>query len=420
MAFPPLYPPVLIFSHNQIHKNGDDDKNESEGTDGDGSTSSVPSVLSSLPARLRGPWYSKKKAKQDGNDGEDHLVQVDELQKQLIIEKETSQMLRKKINVCEKEMTEKTISLQALENRLSELQRNLREKVAECKRIEDTNQRLRQQVAGLQLVQKNSHQLSSCWEVRRQEVELDNTKMLGTGAWGYVVEGRFRGQKVAVKCLHSLIQQPHFLQTIRREIDIMAQLRHPHLLLFIAVVLESATGPMIITELLDTSLRHAYEQNQLSLPTTVGVFREVASALNYLHLQGSGIIHRDVSSANVLLERKSAKNWKAKLSDFGSANLIRQSSTVGPGAMVYAAPEVRTTSDQPQTPKLDVYSFGVLMTEVLLCQFPSIEEFQAMLERVKVKWPTMYPVVYSCTRERPVDRPTMALLLYELTLLTNV
>ena len=113
------------------------------------------------------------------------------------------------------------------------------------------------------------------------------------------------------------------------------------------------------------------------------IFCEVASVLNYLHLQDSGIIHRDVSSANVLLEQKSDQLWKAKLSDFGLANLIHQSATVGPGAMVYAAPKVRTANGELRTPKLDVYSFGVLVTEVLLCKFPSIEEFQAMFEALK-------------------------------------
>lgn len=392
------------------------DKNETE-ADGDTSNPSPMASILSLPTRLRVPRYSRKKAKQDEKGVEDDPVlqkQVEELQKQLEIEKATSQMLQKKMSDCEKEVLERTLSMQALQNQLSELQRNLQEKVAECRRIEDINQNLCQQVGQLQSVKKNSHQPSSCWEVSVQEVELDKTQILGTGAWGYVVEGRFRGQKVAVKCLHSLIQQPHFLQTIRREIDIMARLRHPHLLLFIAVAVQTATGPMIITELLDTSLRRAYEQNQLLPSNTVIIFREVASALNYLHLQDSGIIHRDVSSANVLLEWKSDQHWKAKLSDFGSANLIRQSATVGPGAMVYAAPEVRTANGELQTPKLDVYSFGVLVTEVLLCKFPSIEDFQAMLEGLKVKWPTAYPVAYSCTRERPMDRPTMALLLEQL------
>ena len=79
-------------------------------------------------------------------------------------------------------------------------------------------------------------------------------KFLGTGAWGYVVEGTFRGQRVAVKCLHDMIQSPNFVELMRKEIAIMAQVRHPNLVLLIAAVMDTKNSPLIITELLETSL----------------------------------------------------------------------------------------------------------------------------------------------------------------------
>ena len=376
------------------------------------------SLFPSLPIHLRFPWHSKKTAEQESQEPAPVVSQVEELQRELEIKEGRVEMLQKEVKRYEKELSERTVSLELLQSQLEEAQRHLKEKAALCETIEDSNQILQIQVAELQAEQKDSLQASSCWEVTRQDIELNKTEIIGSGAWGYVVEGRFRGQKVAVKCLHNLICQPHFIQMIRREIGIMAQLRHPHLLLFMAVVLDNASGPLIITELLDTTLRRAYEKDQLQQSNIVGIFLEVAAALNYLHLQGSGIIHRDVSSANILLERKSEQQWKAKLADFGSANLTRLSSTVGPGAMVYAAPEVRAASDVPQTPKVDVYSFGVLLTEVLLCQFPSTDGFKAMLETVKAVWPNAYPIAYGCTREQPVERPTMAMLLEQLNHLT--
>ena len=393
------------------------DRNEQDDDSSGLSRPPSTSVFSSLPVHVQVPWFSKKTAEPGGKDPV-AVKKLEELQRQLEVEESRSRMLQEKVDRHEMEMLEGTHSLESLEKQLKELRSDMQKKVALREAVQASNQTLQKQVAELQSEQKKIHQASSCYEVSGQEVKLDMTKMVGTGAWGYVVEGNFRGQKVAVKCLHNLIQQPHFLQIVRREIDIMAQVRHPHLLLFIAVVLDSATGPLIVTELLDTSLRRAYEQNQLQQSNTMSIFCEVAAALNYLHLQGSGIIHRDVSSANVLLERKSELFWKAKLSDFGSANLIRHSSTVGPGAMVYAAPEVRTVSDESQTPKVDVYSFGVLMTEVLLRQFPSIEEFKAMLDKIKAVSHTVYPLIHNCTRTAPAERPTMALLLEQLNKLT--
>ena len=189
------------------------------------------------------------------------------------------------------------------------------------------------------------------WEVSRGDVTLNMQRILGTGGWGYVVEGRFRGQTVAVKCLHDLIRGPMSTAVIRKEIGIMAQLRHPNLVLLIAAVIDEE-DPLIITELLDLPLRRAYETNQLDPGESckLSIFRDVASALNYLHLHHHGpIIHRDVSSANVLLERG---QWRAKLSDFGSAKLAREATTTGPGAAVYSAPEMRKDTGIRQSPKV--------------------------------------------------------------------
>ncbi|KAL5467165.1 hypothetical protein EMCRGX_G031357 [Ephydatia muelleri] len=100
----------------------------------------------------------------------------------------------------------------------------------------------------------------------------------------------------------------------------------PILLLFIAAVLDDQGGPMIITELLDTTLRKAYEDNLLSpdLYLCMDIFCDVASALCYLHGLEEPIIHRDVSSANVLLKAVAKGEWKAKLSDFGSMSIQPQ------------------------------------------------------------------------------------------------
>ena len=143
------------------------------------------------------------------------------------------------------------------------------------------------------------------WNVPRSEVYLNMQKFLGTGAWGFVVEGTFLGQQVAVKCLHDMIRSPKFAEVMRKEIAIMAQVRHPNLVLLIAAVMDTKNSPLIITELLETSLRKAYEEKLLQGSSKLNIFRDIAAALNYLHLHHGGeIIHRDVSSANVLLEAK--------------------------------------------------------------------------------------------------------------------
>ena len=255
-----------------------------------------------------------------------------------------------------------------------------------------------------------SSQALELWELPREEVNISNT-ILGTGGWGYVARGTFRGQTVAVKCLHRGILSPQNEGRVRREISIMSQVRHPNLLLLIGAVLTvEGAGPLIVTELLDRSLRSAYEGGMLEERSKVPVLRDVASALTYLHSHNhTPIIHRDVSSANVLLEYTRPEiQWKAKLSDFGSANLSHLATTPAEGAAVYSAPEVSTDNRSRQTVKIDVYSFGVLMCEVCLCRFPpERRHFPSMLSDVRRTAPNMFPLARDCTSRTHQDRPGM-------------
>ena len=247
------------------------------------------------------------------------------------------------------------------------------------------------------------------WEVPREDVHVSN-KILGTGGWGYVAEGTFRGQKVAVKCLHRGILSQFTTNHVRREISIMAQVRHPNLVLLIGAVLNADTGPLIITELLDRTLRSAYEDHILEEHYKLPILRDVAAALNYLHSHRRPIIHRDVSSSNVLLDAVRNNAWRAKLSDFGSANLIRLATTPAEGAVTYSAPEVRTEARNQQTPKVDTYSFGVLLCEITLCQFPPDPgEFAAFLASLRDNAdPCLYELAQNCTKRNPEERPSMS------------
>ena len=122
------------------------------------------------------------------------------------------------------------------------------------------------------------------WRVSRDEVVINHGVMLGTGAWGYVAEGEFRGKRVAVKCLHTEIVASQTLQRVQREIHTMAGIRHPNIVLLVAAVLDTQGPPLIISELLDTNLRSAYQNHLLrDRDTKLEILHGVACALNYLH-----------------------------------------------------------------------------------------------------------------------------------------
>ena len=187
------------------------------------------------------------------------------------------------------------------------------------------------------------------WIIRRDEVIISEN-VLGTGGWGMVYQGSFRGCRVAVKQIHHMILSPHNRRLFEREMSIASRCRHPNLLQFIGATNDNGSA-LFVTELLDTDLRKVLSQRSLHHKEIVCLALDVAMALNYLHLnEPLPIIHRDISSSNVLLLRRD-DGWRAKLSDYGAANFMRQCMTSNPGAQIYAAPEALTSQQSPKVSK---------------------------------------------------------------------
>ena len=242
------------------------------------------------------------------------------------------------------------------------------------------------------------------WVIRRDEIEFTQEKELGRGGWAVVKVAKFRGLRVTVaaKCLHNVIISDYNRRLFTREMTIAARLRHPNLIQFIGAVMRGE--PIILTELMTTSLRVLLERQPLNPLQLVSISLDIAKALNYLHLMTpDAIIHRDVSSANVLLDPGTRNIWKAKVSDYGSANFLQQLGTVGPGNPSYAAPEANNPSQQ--SPKMDVYSYGVLLLEMYSRRFPGSEEQSALLLRVQQS--PVVGLITQCLEREPEKRPAM-------------
>ena len=148
--------------------------------------------------------------------------------------------------------------------------------------------------------------------------------------------------------------------------------------------------PIILSELMPTSLRKEIEKSLITHPQTIRIVQDISAALNYLHLwQPHPILHRDVSSPNVLLHPYGLGIWKAKLSDYVSANLDQSISanSVAPGNPFYSAPEA-PFPDQ-HSPAMDVFSFGVLLMEIILRQPSASKTAEKMTQSENIQWPAM-------------------------------
>ena len=232
---------------------------------------------------------------------------------------------------------------------------------------------------------------------------------LGRGGWGVVKEAKFRGLRVAAKCLHQVIVSSHNCRQFSREMNISSKLRHPNLLLFIGAIREGEL--VIITELMPTSLRKELGKRKLTNKQIITISRDVSCGLNYMHQsRPHPIIHRDISSGNILLEPLPNGYMRAKISDYGSANFINLiTSTIGPGSPVYAAPEAHIPDRH--TPKMDVFSLGILMVEMCLGELSR----STLVHQIQnIHWPDVVTLIRRCISKQPADRPNASDIIFVL------
>ena len=228
--------------------------------------------------------------------------------------------------------------------RVRELESQLRSNNEELRRLRDQLRELQQ-----------NRDPSRDWVINRKHIQITGQE-LGRGAWGVVYLGRFHGCEVAVKQMYDEILSDRNRHLFEREVDIASKCRHPCLLQFIGATADNQT-PLLVTELMECSLRERI--CSITAEDVTVICLDVARALNYLHQKPLPIIHHDVSSANVLLRRQ-RNQWQAKLSDYGTANFVRQSNINYAGALIYCAPESRREDpDRPISVKVgnDTSSF---------------------------------------------------------------
>ena len=283
--------------------------------------------------------------------------EIDELEKTLSTAQDELRACQRQLIDVTQQMTivrgqlqEKNEETANLQDQATALMQQLEEKDQEMNELETTLSTAQDELCEYQ------RQQSPEWVISRDHIQLTD-RFLGRGGWGSVVEGKYCGCSVAVKQIHELILSPYNRSLFEREMDIASRCRHPCLLQFIGATNDEG-NPLFVTELMETSLRTLLEQRALSEAELSFIFLDVARALNYLHQkQPSPIIHRDISSANVLLWRQ-GEHWRGKVSDYGTAKFMQQTMTVAPGAMIYSPPEALTKN---QTVKVSCNWFIVCM-----------------------------------------------------------
>nr|XP_020653323.1 serine/threonine-protein kinase A-Raf isoform X1 [Pogona vitticeps]XP_020653324.1 serine/threonine-protein kinase A-Raf isoform X1 [Pogona vitticeps]XP_020653325.1 serine/threonine-protein kinase A-Raf isoform X1 [Pogona vitticeps]XP_020653326.1 serine/threonine-protein kinase A-Raf isoform X1 [Pogona vitticeps] len=206
------------------------------------------------------------------------------------------------------------------------------------------------------------------WEVSPNEVTV--LKRIGTGSFGTVFKGRWHGD-VAVKILKVTNPTSEQVQAFKNEMQVLRKTRHVNILLFMGFMTRPSFA--IITQWCDGSSLYQHlhvQETPLEMVQRIDVARQTAQGMDYLHAKN--IIHRDLKSNNIFLH----EGLTVKIGDFGLATVktrwsgsqqVEQPS----GSILWMSPEViRMQDPNPYSFQSDVYSYGVVLYELLSGSLP--------------------------------------------------
>ena len=261
-------------------------------------------------------------------------------------------------------------------------------------------------------------------------------KQIGRGANGRILEAKWEGIVVAVKEIHSIfmnevsdVEFQSFKRSFLRECEQSSRLRHPNIVRFFGIYHPpGARVPSLVMERLQCSLTSLLEDNPVvPIGTKLSIIKDVALGLRYLHTHNPPIIHRDLSSNNVLL----SKGMEGKIGDLGTTRLVdprRQSRmTQAPGTAHFMPPEAlaEDVTNIRYGKELDVFSFGCVMLHTLSHQWPApsqaviinpdtglvtgrteVERRSQYFETMdKSRSDVLIPLIESCLSNLPKNRP---------------
>ena len=206
-------------------------------------------------------------------------------------------------------------------------------------------------------------------------IQLYKWESLGSGSYGGVCKAKCDGLLCAAKIMHPTLfdlRDPgtaSYLRKFQQECHLLSLARHPNIVQYLATYYDPDTRlPVLLMELCDESLTAFLEQSPgpLSYHLQLNICLDIALALVYLH--SSGLIHRDLTGNNVLM----IAGTRAKITDFGMSKLATGMTalTLCPGNLLYMSPEALDEA-KSYTSKLDIFSFGVIVIQILTRQFPT-------------------------------------------------
>ncbi|KAI3717099.1 hypothetical protein L1987_68460 [Smallanthus sonchifolius] len=248
------------------------------------------------------------------------------------------------------------------------------------------------------------------WEIDAKLLKFENK--VASGTFGDLYKGTYCSQEVAIKVLKPECIDADMLREFSQEVFIMRKIRHKNVVQFIGACTEPSKL-CIVTEFMarGSIYNFLHKQNgSFKLPLLLKIAIDISKGMSYLHQ--NNIIHRDLKTANLLMDEHEV----VKVADFGVARVQTQSGvmTAETGTYRWMAPEV--IEHRPYDHKADVFSFGVVLWELLTGEVPYsyLTPLQAAVGVVqqglrptipKQTHPKLTELLENCWQQNPTSRP---------------
>ena len=227
--------------------------------------------------------------------------------------------------------------------------------------------------------------------------EIKKERPIGKGGMGELYLGEWQGKQVAMKKIKlNYIKNNQLSNKFIKEINIIASMRHPNIVLFMGVTIDNNTYYMI-TEYLPPGSLHEYlhlskknKKQPLTDKQKIKIAFQIAIAVQYIHSRQ--ILHCDLKSANVLIDN----NFNIKLIDFGLSNYMNEPPKGYIGTPRWMAPEILKGGQY--TVSSDIFSYGMILMELITEKVPYYDVFNYEVPKEKIK---KY-VCYQINQNKPI------------------